>query len=66
MTPGLDHLAFQAGPPTAVDRLVEAAPTYGWTLLSPDRHPHAGGPRSYAAHLADKQGYQVELVAAGA
>ncbi|MFD0782602.1 VOC family protein [Micromonospora azadirachtae] len=61
--PGLNHLAFHAGPPAAVDRLVAAAPTYGWTLLFPDRHPHAGGPDTYAGYLTDNQGYEVELVA---
>ena len=61
--PGLNHLAFHAGPPAAVERLVASAPGYGWTLLFPDRHPHAGGPDSYAAYLTDGQGYEVELVA---
>ncbi|MFF3864958.1 hypothetical protein [Micromonospora sp. NPDC001898] len=44
LAPGLNHLAFHAGPPAAVDRLVSAAPAHGWTLLFPGRHPHAGGP----------------------
>ncbi|MFD6262614.1 VOC family protein [Micromonospora chalcea] len=61
--PGLNHLAFHAGPPAAVERLVTAAGEYGWTLLFPDRHPYAGGPDSYAAYLSDGQGYEVELVA---
>ncbi|MET9303514.1 VOC family protein [Micromonospora aurantiaca] len=61
--PGLNHLAFHAGPPAAVERLVTAAGEYGWTLLFPDRHPYAGGPDSYAAYLTDGQGYEVELVA---
>ncbi|MFI6332100.1 VOC family protein [Micromonospora chersina] len=61
--PGLNHLAFHAGPPAAVDRLVAAAPGHGWELLFPDRHPHAGGPETYAAYLSDTQGYEVELVA---
>ncbi|MBO4143626.1 VOC family protein [Micromonospora tulbaghiae] len=61
--PGLNHLAFHVGPPAAVERLVTAAGEYGWTLLFPDRHPHAGGPDSYAAYLTDGQGYEVELVA---
>ncbi|MEO3778753.1 VOC family protein [Micromonospora sp. B11E3] len=63
LAPGLNHLAFHAGPPAAVDRLVAAAPGHGWSLLFPDRHPHAGGPQTYAAYLADDQGYEVELVA---
>ena len=61
--PGLNHLAFHAGPPAAVERLVTTAGEYGWTLLFPDRHPYAGGPDSYAAYLSDGQGYEVELVA---
>ncbi|QLQ40169.1 VOC family protein [Micromonospora robiginosa] len=61
--PGLNHLAFHAGPPAAVDRLTAVAPGHGWALLFPDRHPHAGGPDSYAAYLTDNQGYEVELVA---
>ncbi|RKF25151.1 VOC family protein [Micromonospora globbae] len=64
LAPGLNHLAFHAGPPAAVDRLVAAAPAYGWTLLFPERHPYAGGPQTYAAYLADGEGYEVELVAA--
>jgi hypothetical protein len=34
-----------------------------WALLFPDRHPHAGGPDSYAAYLEDAWGYEVELAA---
>ncbi|SCF09830.1 VOC family protein [Micromonospora mirobrigensis] len=63
LAPGLNHLAFHAGPPAEVDRLVAAAPAYGWELLFADRHPHAGGPGTYAGYLADGQGYEVELVA---
>ncbi|MGC4803449.1 hypothetical protein [Micromonospora sp. DT233] len=64
LAPGLNHLAFHAGAPADVQRLVAAAPAHGWTLLFPDRHPHAGGPESHAAYLTDDQGYEVELVAA--
>lgn len=63
LAPGLNHLAFHAGPPAAVDRLVTAAPAHGWSLLFADRHPYAGGPDTYAAYLADGYGYEVELVA---
>jgi catechol 2,3-dioxygenase-like lactoylglutathione lyase family enzyme len=61
--PGLNHLALHAGPRSAVDSLVTAAPSHGWTLLFPDRHPFAGGPDHYAAYLADRDGFEVELVA---
>lgn len=63
LAPGLNHLAFHAGPPAEVDRLTAAAPERGWRLLFPDRHPYAGGPDTYAAYLEDPHGYEVELVA---
>jgi catechol 2,3-dioxygenase-like lactoylglutathione lyase family enzyme len=61
--PGLNHLALHAGPPSRVDDLVATAPAHGWSPLFKDRYPHAGGPDHYAAYLADRDGYEVELVA---
>ncbi len=61
--PGLNHLAFHAGRTQDVDRLVGDGPQHGWTLLFPDRHPHAGGPEHYAAYLENTDGFEVELVA---
>jgi hypothetical protein len=61
--PGLNHLAFHAGPRDQVDQLTAEAPEHGWTLMFPDRHPHAGGPEHYAAYLSSTDGYEVELVA---
>lgn len=61
--PGLNHVAFHAGTRADVDRLVAEASAHGWTLLFPDRHPHAGGPQTYAAYLENADGYEVELVA---
>ena len=63
LAPGVNHLAFHAGPREHVDAMVTAAPEYGWTLLFPDRHPYAGGPQHYAAYLENVDGYEVELVA---
>ncbi len=63
LRPGLNHLAFHAGPPGHVDALAAEAPAHGWTLLFPDRHPHAGGPGHYAAYLANTDAFEVELVA---
>ena len=60
--PGLNHLAFHAGTRQNVDRLAAEGPAFGWTLLFPDRHPHAGGPDHYAAYLANTDGFEVELV----
>jgi catechol 2,3-dioxygenase-like lactoylglutathione lyase family enzyme len=65
LRPGLNHLAFHAGPRDAVDSLAAGAPGHGWTLLFADRHPYAGGPGHYAAYLASTDGFEVELVAAG-
>nr|WP_296063945.1 VOC family protein [uncultured Actinoplanes sp.] len=59
--PGLNHLAFTVAGREEVDRLAHEAPSHGWSLLFPDRHPHAGGPGSYAAYLEDNWGYEVEL-----
>lgn len=61
--PGLNHVAFHAGGSDEVDVLVAAAPENGWTLMFPDRHPHAGGEKQYAAYLEDTAGFEVELVA---
>lgn len=60
---GVNHLAFHAGPRSALDRLVDDADQHGWQLMFPDRHPFAGGTDTYAASLEDDDGYQVELVA---
>jgi catechol 2,3-dioxygenase-like lactoylglutathione lyase family enzyme len=63
LRPGLNHLAFHAGTPAEVDKLVAAAGSHGWTLLFPEAHPHAGGPGQYAGYLANDDGFEVELVA---
>lgn len=63
MRPGLNHLAFHAGPPSQVDALAEAAPAHGWSPLFAEKYPHAGGPEHYAAYLANTDGFEVELVA---
>ena len=61
--PGLNHLALHAASRAEVDSLVSAAPGHGWKLMFADRHPHAGGPKHYAAFLEDEQGFEVEIVA---
>ncbi|MDP9240112.1 MAG: VOC family protein [Actinomycetota bacterium] len=61
--PGLNHLAFHAGTRDRVDELTRLAPAHGWSLMFPDRHPHAGGPQHYASYLENIDGYEVELVA---
>ncbi|MBO1414791.1 VOC family protein [Streptomyces sp. FH025] len=61
--PGLNHLAFHIQDHDTVDTLVSEAPRHGWSLMFPDRHPHAGGNQSYAAYLENTDGFEVELVA---
>lgn len=61
LAPGLNHLAFTVDGPAEVDRLTAAAPAHGWSLMFADRHPHAGGPETYAAYLEDAWGYEAEL-----
>ncbi|WP_340538567.1 VOC family protein [Nocardioides sp. GXZ039] len=63
LRPGLNHVAFHAGDRARVDALTDAAGAHGWALLFPDRHPYAGGPETYAAYLANTDGFEVELVA---
>ena len=62
--PGLNHLALHAGERAALDRLVLSAPEHGWSLMFADRHPYAGGEEHYAAYLEDRDGFEIELVAA--
>lgn len=61
--PGLNHLAFHVDTPGRVDLLTAKAQDNGWTLLFPDRHPHAGGAHQYAAYLESRDGFEIELVA---
>ncbi|MGA7205968.1 MAG: hypothetical protein WBX27_15190 [Specibacter sp.] len=46
-----------------MDTLAAAAVDNGWTLMFADKHPHAGGPGSYAAYLENTDGFEIELVA---
>jgi catechol 2,3-dioxygenase-like lactoylglutathione lyase family enzyme len=67
--PGLNHLAFTVGGKgeesgeSEVDRLSSEGVRHGWSLMYEDKHPHAGGPESYAGYLEDAWGYEVELCA---
>ena len=63
LRPGLNHLAFWAADPSAVDALWDAAPQHGWRHLFAERHPYAGGAHHYAAYLEDVDGFELEIVA---
>ena len=56
LAPGLNHLAFTVADAAEVDRLTAASAAHGWSLMFADRHPHAGGPDTYAAYLEDGRG----------
>ncbi|OIJ63945.1 VOC family protein [Streptomyces mangrovisoli] len=60
--PGLNHLAFHVDH-DGVEALVSEAARHGWSLMFPDRHPHAGGDQNYTAYLENADGFEVELVA---
>lgn len=60
---GLNHLAFQGGPVSAVDAIMTDAPAHGWTPLYQERYPHAGGPEHYAGWLENSAGFKAEVVA---
>jgi catechol-2,3-dioxygenase len=61
--PGLNHLAFHVAGRQEVEALAAEAVSHGWQLMFGDLHPHAGGERHYAAYLANRDGFEVELVA---
>jgi catechol 2,3-dioxygenase-like lactoylglutathione lyase family enzyme len=61
--PGLNHLAFHVADQELVEKLVAVAPSNGWRLMFPDRHPYAGGDGHYAAYLENIDGFEAELVA---
>lgn len=42
---------------------MRATAGHGWTLLYPDRYPHAGGPDHDAGWLENSAGFKVEVVA---
>jgi len=60
---GLNHLAFHASSRAQVDEVTTWLREAGFTLLYPERHPHAGGPEVYAMYCEDPDRIKVELVA---
>ncbi|MCJ1715180.1 VOC family protein [Curtobacterium sp. VKM Ac-2922] len=61
--PGVNHIAFAVGSPTAVNDVMAAAPAHGWQPLYQDRYPRAGGPDHYAGWLENSAGFKAEIVA---
>ncbi|MCB1058713.1 MAG: VOC family protein [Calditrichaeota bacterium] len=61
---GLNHLAFHARTKSHVDDLTAKLRARGVTILYEDRHPHAGGPETYAVFFEDPDRIKVEVVLA--
>ena len=61
LRPGLNHMAFGVDSPEQVTSIAERALAYGWSTMTSDRHPIAGG--AHVAYLEDRDGFEVELVA---
>ncbi len=59
--PGLNHLAFHADSPAQLERLTTAIQQRGWTLLYPERHPHAGGPDQLSLFFEGPERLKIEL-----
>ena len=62
LRPGVNHIAFRLASASILDDILAKASDHGWSLLSFDRHPIAGGAR--VAYLEDGDGFEVELVVA--
>ena len=60
--PGLNHVAFTLPLPETLGVFVDEATDHGWSTMPGDRHPIAGG--AEVAYLEDRDGFEVELVAA--
>ena len=62
LRPGLNHIAFRVESRSILADITKRASGYGWSQLPSDRHPIAGG--AEVAYLEDRDGFEVELVAA--
>jgi catechol 2,3-dioxygenase-like lactoylglutathione lyase family enzyme len=62
LRPGLNHVAFTIEDGVSLADLVADAGKHGWSTLPVDGHPIAGG--ADVAYLEDRDGFEVELVAA--
>jgi catechol 2,3-dioxygenase-like lactoylglutathione lyase family enzyme len=60
---GLNHFAFRAASRDQVDAITTELRSRGIQILYEDRHPHAGGPETYALYFEDPDRIKVELVA---
>ncbi|MDP1819707.1 MAG: VOC family protein [Acidimicrobiales bacterium] len=64
LRPGLNHVAFTVDADRVLTDVVAEALQHGWSTLPIDAHPIAGG--AHVAYLEDRDGFEVELVAAPA
>jgi catechol 2,3-dioxygenase-like lactoylglutathione lyase family enzyme len=61
LRPGLNHVAFTLESAAKLGEVVEQADQHGWSTMTSDPHPIAGG--ADVAYLEDRDGFEVELVA---
>jgi catechol-2,3-dioxygenase len=64
LRPGLNHIAFALESVAHLRGIVNQARSHGWSRMSGDRHPIAGG--ASVDYLEDRDGFEVELVAPAA
>lgn len=58
---GLNHLAFHAPSTVEVDAITEKMRQSGVKILYPDRHPYAGGNKTYAVFMEDPDRLKIEI-----
>lgn len=61
--PGLNHLAFHGSSIEQIDEVTSKLRERGVQIIYEEKHPHAGGPHSYAVFFEDPERLKVELVA---
>lgn len=60
---GLNHLAFHARSHLEVDAITEKMRQSGVNILYQDRHPFAGGNKTYAVFMEDPDRLKIEITA---
>lgn len=60
--PGLNHLAFHAPSREFVDVITNELKNREMEILYADKHPHAGGPKTYGVFFEDPERIKVELM----
>jgi catechol 2,3-dioxygenase-like lactoylglutathione lyase family enzyme len=62
LRPGLNHVAFRVESTAKLAEITGAATAFGWSIFPSERHAIAGG--AEVVYMEDRDGFEVELVAA--